>query len=57
MQLSRHGIAYELQNGQGQFQVIDLSNVTERNVGSFSLADIEVNGDFAAGTGGEALCQ
>ncbi|MFK8184652.1 MAG: beta strand repeat-containing protein [Phormidesmis sp.] len=45
-----------LSNGAGQFQVIDLANVTSRNVGSFNPADIEENDAFVEGTAGQAPC-
>ncbi len=45
-----------LSNGAGQFQVIDLANVTRRNVGTFSPADIEDNDAFIEGTAGQAPC-
>ncbi|MEM1255318.1 MAG: hypothetical protein AAGI69_23010, partial [Cyanobacteria bacterium P01_H01_bin.21] len=43
-------------NGAGQFQVVDLENVTARNVGTFNPADIETNAGFVEGTAGVAPC-
>ncbi|MBE7380616.1 MAG: right-handed parallel beta-helix repeat-containing protein [Leptolyngbya sp. SIO1E4] len=43
-------------NGAGQFQVLDLANVTARNVGSFNPADIETNAAFVEGTAGVPPC-
>jgi len=45
-----------ISNGAGQFQVIDLANVTERNVGTFNPADIEANDSFVNGKVGESPC-
>ncbi|EKU98948.1 hypothetical protein Lepto7375DRAFT_8283 [Leptolyngbya sp. PCC 7375] len=51
------GNGFELvSNGVGQFQVIDRSNVTARNVGTFNPADIDTNADFVEGTAGVAPC-
>ncbi|MEL6469932.1 MAG: right-handed parallel beta-helix repeat-containing protein [Cyanobacteria bacterium J06623_4] len=45
-----------LSDGKGQFQIVDLANVTDRNIGSFSPADIETNEAFSEGTPGVAPC-
>ncbi|MEL7359919.1 MAG: right-handed parallel beta-helix repeat-containing protein [Cyanobacteria bacterium J06560_6] len=45
-----------ISNGAGQFQVVDLANITERNVGNFDPADIENNDAFVEGTAGTAPC-
>ncbi|MEO1394911.1 MAG: right-handed parallel beta-helix repeat-containing protein [Cyanobacteria bacterium J06634_5] len=45
-----------ISNGAGQFQVVDLANVTSRNVGTFNPADIETNDGFVNGTAGEQPC-
>ncbi|MEM6451875.1 MAG: right-handed parallel beta-helix repeat-containing protein [Cyanobacteria bacterium P01_D01_bin.105] len=45
-----------ISNGAGQFQVVDLANVTSRNVGTFNPADIEINEGFVEGTAGQAPC-
>ncbi|MFK8184653.1 MAG: right-handed parallel beta-helix repeat-containing protein [Phormidesmis sp.] len=45
-----------ISNGAGQFQVIDLANVTGRNVGTFNPADIEANDGFVEGKAGTAPC-
>ncbi|MEL6900047.1 MAG: right-handed parallel beta-helix repeat-containing protein [Cyanobacteria bacterium J06606_4] len=45
-----------LSDGKGQFQIVDLANVTDRNIGSFNPADIETNEAFAEGTPGVAPC-
>ncbi|MEL6352190.1 MAG: right-handed parallel beta-helix repeat-containing protein [Cyanobacteria bacterium J06627_28] len=45
-----------ISNGTGQFQVVDLANVTGRNVGTFDPADIESNEGFLNGVAGEAPC-
>jgi hypothetical protein len=51
------GDGFELvSNGAGQFQVLDLENVTARNVGTFDPADIETNADFVEGTAGVPAC-
>lgn len=46
-----------ISNGSGQFQVIDLGNITARNVGTFNPADIETNDDFVNGEAGVAPCR
>jgi len=46
-----------ISNGAGQFQVVDLGNVTDRNVGTFNPADIETNDGFVNGTAGQAPCR
>ncbi len=43
-------------NGAGQFQVLDLENVTARNVGTFNPDDIDTNAAFVEGTAGAAPC-
>ncbi|MEL6490467.1 MAG: right-handed parallel beta-helix repeat-containing protein [Cyanobacteria bacterium J06621_3] len=45
-----------ISNGTGQFQVVDLANVTDRNVGTFNPADLENNDAFVEGTAGTAPC-
>lgn len=51
------GDGFELvSNGAGQFQVLDLENVTARNVGTFNPDDIDTNADFVEGTAGVAPC-
>ncbi|MBT9318035.1 beta strand repeat-containing protein [Leptothoe spongobia] len=51
------GDGFELvSNGAGQFQVLDRSNVTARNVGTFNPDDIDTNADFVEGTAGVAPC-
>ena len=38
-----------LSNGSGQFQILDLVNLTQRNTGTFNPADIASNNDFVNG--------
>ena len=45
-----------ISNGVGQFQIVDLGNVTSRNIGTFDPADIEINDGFVEGTAGQAPC-
>ena len=46
-----------ISNGAGQCQVVDLANVTARNVGTFNPNDIGANDDFVNGEAGVAPCR
>ena len=45
-----------ISNGAGQFQIVDIANVTSRNIGTFNPTDIENNEAFIEGTEGVAPC-